>query len=83
MDQGLHLSKRVNEASYLIFTEKREVEQDLDGFGIGSHDDELADSSVESLRGWRIERDGIRLPFHLRYQEMKDSPSLAPFFNCL
>jgi len=32
------------------------VEQDLDGFGIGGHDDEFADTSVEGLESGNRER---------------------------
>jgi len=35
------------------------VEQDLDGFGIGGHDDEFADTSVEGLES-NIEERAVR-----------------------
>ncbi len=35
----------------LIFTEQGQVKEDLEGLGIGSHDDKLRDTSVQSLGG--------------------------------
>lgn len=46
-ESGLAGQKDVRDV--LVFAQEREVQEDLDGFGIGGHDDELADSSVESL----------------------------------
>lgn len=40
----------------LVLAEQGEVEQDLDGFGIGGHDDEFADTSVEGLESGNRER---------------------------
>jgi hypothetical protein len=33
----------------LVLAEEGEVEEDLDGFRVGGHDDELADTAVEGL----------------------------------
>ena len=46
-ESGLAGQKDVRDV--LVFAQEREVQEDLDGFGIGGHDDELANSSVESL----------------------------------
>ena len=35
----------------LVLSEEGQVEQDLDGLGISSHDNELADSTIERLCG--------------------------------
>jgi len=44
-----NLTRNENIWYVLIFTEKRKVEQDLNGLSIGSHDDHLGDTTIESL----------------------------------
>lgn len=36
----------------LVFAQQGQVEQDFEGFGVGSHDDEFRDTAVEGLGGF-------------------------------
>ena len=35
----------------LVFAQQRQMEEDLQGLGVGSHDNQVSDTSVESLGG--------------------------------
>ena len=37
----------------LVLAEEGQVEDDLDGLGVGSHHDHLSNTTVERLGGWR------------------------------
>jgi len=82
----------------LVLGQEGQVQEDLDGLGVGGHDDELGDAAVERLGGcvcvcvvfcgwgaafFSFERRRPSL-FPLTPPPADgDSPSLAPFFSCL
>jgi hypothetical protein len=41
------ISRRIS--THLLFAKEREMEQDLEGFGISSQDDKLRDTTVQGL----------------------------------
>lgn len=43
------LYESTNRRAHLVFAKEGQVEDDLDGLDVGGHDDELADTTVESL----------------------------------
>jgi hypothetical protein len=45
------ISEREN--PHLLFAKEGKMEQDLEGFGVSSHDDEFCDTTVESLGSYR------------------------------
>lgn len=45
------LIRNENIRDILILTQKRQVQDDLQGLGISSHDDELGDTAVQGLGG--------------------------------
>lgn len=64
--------------THLVFAEEWEVEEDLDGLGVGGEDDELGDAPVEGLGDCKPGSDGNGgATTDIR------APSLAPFLSCL
>mmetsp|Transcript_32272 Transcript_32272/g.50042 ORF Transcript_32272/g.50042 Transcript_32272/m.50042 type:complete len:195 (+) Transcript_32272:80-664(+) len=47
-----NLTRNKDVRNILIFTQEWQVKKNFDGLGIGSHDDELGDSSIQGLGGF-------------------------------
>lgn len=74
-----------NVRNVLVFTEEGQVKENFNGFGIGSHDDEFTDTSVEGLQRFKDMESSVlsrKRKSRGRGRALTLVASLAPFLSC-